>query len=531
MSKPVLLCVDDEQIILLSLKDQLRHHFSEDFQLEMVESGDDALHLFEDLIAAGVDVPVVICDQIMPGMKGNQLLRRIHALSPKTFSVLLTGQADAGAVGDAVNHANLFRYIAKPWEETDLVLTIKEAIRSYYQDKQLQEKNLALQAINENLEKIVEARTVEIVLQKEEIQRQMQNIEFQRKELELRNEFIRGVFGRYVSDEVMNTVLKDPGALEIGGAKRDITVLISDLRGFTTLTDRLAPEEIMNLLNRYFKRMIEIISDHGGIIIEFLGDGIMAIFGAPNTLDHHADQAVACALSMQLAMEDLNRLHVEEGFPVIEMGIGLTSGEVVVGNIGSERRAKYGVVGTPANLAARIEALSTGQQVLISSDTLARCHGKVTVEHEFQVSVKGIKEPLTIFEVSGIDNGDAISFRPLPVLMETVRRNVTVELAVLDGKSVSREHLTGTVEKLSRQRSRIRLNEATLPRHSDVRICAVSIGGDRYETETYAKVTVSEGHAVTIRFTSLFFKESDVLFDAILADADDTQAASDNRSV
>ncbi len=520
MNKPVLLCVDDEEIILLSLKDQLREHFSEEFQLEMVESGDDALLLFEDLVASGIDVPVVICDQIMPGMKGNQLLRRIHSLSPKTFSVLLTGQADAGAVGDAVNHANLFRYIAKPWEETDLVLTIKEAVRSFYQDKQLQEQNLALQAMNENLEKIVEARTVEVVLQKEEIQRQMQNIEFQRQELELRNEFIRGVFGRYVSDEVMNTVLKNPEALQIGGAKRDITVLMSDLRGFTTLTDRLAPEAIMSLLNRYFERMIEIISEHSGIIIEFLGDGIMAIFGAPNHLDDHADSAIACALSMQLAMEDLNLVHVGEGLPEIEMGIGLTSGEVVVGNIGSERRAKYGVVGTPANLAARIEALSTGQQVLISAETLERCRGTVHIEHQFQVSVKGIKDPITIYDVSGITYGNVVSFRPRPEKMQHISREVGVELAVLDGKSVSNEHLYGKVEELSRRSARVRLVEASLSRHSDVRICAVIIDGVRIETETYAKVTKSDDAAVTLRFTSLFFEESEALLQAILGESD-----------
>ncbi|MFA6234008.1 MAG: adenylate/guanylate cyclase domain-containing protein [Bacteroidota bacterium] len=516
MNKPVLLCVDDEAIILLSLKDQLREHFSEEYQLEMVESGDDALRLFQELASSGIDVPLIICDQIMPGMKGNQLLRQIHQLNPKTFSVLLTGQADASAVGDAVNHANLYRYIAKPWEETDLVMTIKEAVRSFYQDRQLEEQNITLQAMNENLEQRVEDRTAEVVQQKEEIQRQMQSIEHQRQELEVRNEFIKGVFGRYVSDEVMDTVLRSPEALQIGGAKRDITVLMSDLRGFTTLTDRLAPEIIMKLLNRYFESMIEIISEHGGIVIEFLGDGIMAIFGAPKQLESHADQAITCALSMQLAMESLNEAHVGEGLPEIEMGIGLASGDVVVGNIGSKRRAKYGVVGTPANLAARIEALSTGQQVLISADTLSRCRSRVIVEHEFQVSVKGIKDALTIYDISGIENGTLVHFHPRDLTMLPVRREVIVELAVLDGKSVSLEHVEARIESCSRRMIRLLL-EHPLPRHTDVRICAVTIAGERTETETYAKVTSSEDGTMSLHFTSIFFDEADPLFKEIIA--------------
>lgn len=515
MSKPVLMCVDDEEIILLSLKDQLREHFRDELRLEMVDSGDDALGLFEDLLSRGTDVPVVLCDQIMPGMKGNELLRRIHQLSPKTFSILLTGQADAGAVGDAVNHANLFRYITKPWDETDLVLTIKEAVRSFFQDKQLEEQNRALLAMNENLEHMVDERTAEILRQKEEIQRQMLDIERQREELQLRNDFIRNVFGRYVSDEVMDTVLHDPEGLQIGGAKRDITVLLSDLRGFTALTDRLPADAIMRLLNRYFERMIEVISEHSGIVIEFLGDGVLALFGAPKPLEDHADQGVACALSMQLAMESLNAIHLSEGLPAIEMGIGLTSGEVVVGNIGSERRAKYGVVGTPVNLVARIEALSTGQQVLISSGTLARCKARVHVKSEFQVSVKGIKAPLTIHDVTGIENGERIVLRPMQLDLRPVIREVVFELSVLDGKSVSSAHLFGHVRAISPRAALVNFEQALAP-HTDVRICAVTVDGQRTETELYAKVISNSGSEVVLRFTSVFFDDTERKLEALV---------------
>ena len=515
MNKPVLMCVDDEEMILLSLKDQLREHFSRDFAIEMLESGDEALELARELVKSSVDIPVIICDQIMPGMKGNELLRHLHDLSPKTFSVLLTGQADAGAVGDAVNFANLYRYIPKPWEETDLILTIKEAVRSFYQDKQLEEQNRILQEMNENLEQLVRERTAEVVRQKEEIQEQMHSIERQHHELELRNDFIRSVFGRYVSDEVMDTVLRDPDGLQIGGAKRDISVLLSDLRGFTVLSERLDPEEVVRVLNRYFERMIEIISDHCGIVIEFLGDGIMTIFGAPKTLENHADHAVACALSMQQAMEELNLMHAEEGLPRIEMGIGVSSGEVVVGNIGSERRTKYGVIGHPANLAARIEALSTGQQVLVSAETLHRCRAEINVVQSFQVSVKGVDKPLAIHEVSAILDGFNVHFSPSRFELRDVPRDATLELTILDGKSVSDDVFTARLLSISGQQAVLEERERLFT-HADVRLRTLIIDGARIPMEVYAKVTDCGSGSVTLRFTSILFADSEKHIEGLL---------------
>jgi signal transduction histidine kinase len=137
MKKPVILCVDDEPMLLVSLKQQLKHQFGNDYQIETAEDGVDALEIIEDLLEEGIDLPVVISDQLMQGMKGDELLTQIHALVPKTLKILLTGQAEADAIGKAVNSANLYRYIAKPWEPTDLNLTVMEAIRRYFQEKDL----------------------------------------------------------------------------------------------------------------------------------------------------------------------------------------------------------------------------------------------------------------------------------------------------------------------------------------------------------------------------------------------------------
>ncbi len=162
MKKPVILCVDDEQISLVALKLQFQHQFGNDYQIEVAESGEEALEIVEELSEAGIELPVVISDQMMPGITGDELLKQIHAIAPDTLKILLTGQADASAVGNAVNNAKLYRYIAKPWEPTDLNLTITEAIRSYFQQKelahlttQLAERNRELQNKNELLSIIV----------------------------------------------------------------------------------------------------------------------------------------------------------------------------------------------------------------------------------------------------------------------------------------------------------------------------------------------------------------------------------------
>ncbi len=176
MSKPVILCVDDEKIILSSLKEQLKRRFGEEYSVETVESGKEALEILEEFHKESIEFPLVIADQIMPGMKGDDLLREIHGFAPKTLKIMLTGQANADAVGNAVNKANLYRYIAKPWQETDLTLTVNEALRRYFQDKKLAEQNVQLQQLNqqleqwnETLEQQVRDRTAELERQKEQL--------------------------------------------------------------------------------------------------------------------------------------------------------------------------------------------------------------------------------------------------------------------------------------------------------------------------------------------------------------------------
>jgi len=176
MQKPVILCVDDEPIVLKGLEAQLGRTFGKDYILEFAENGEEALEIIDDILKKGGLFPLIISDQLMPGLKGNELLKKIHEISQKTLKILLTGQADAAAIGDAVNSANLYRYIAKPWETDDLVLTVTEALRSFFQDQKLEEQNQLLKEYNEQLEAKVEERTAEIMRQKIELQDANKNI-------------------------------------------------------------------------------------------------------------------------------------------------------------------------------------------------------------------------------------------------------------------------------------------------------------------------------------------------------------------
>jgi signal transduction histidine kinase len=167
MSKPAIVCVDDERVVLVSLRDQLIQNFENKYTIELAESGEEALEIFEELHEDGILIPLIVSDQIMPNMKGDELLIQLHQRYPQTLKILLTGQASAEAVGNAVNQANLYRYIAKPWDQADLNLTVSEAIRSYFQDRRLEEQNLILQQLNVSLEQKVIERTAELKKAKE----------------------------------------------------------------------------------------------------------------------------------------------------------------------------------------------------------------------------------------------------------------------------------------------------------------------------------------------------------------------------
>lgn len=212
-------------------------------------------------------------------------------------------------------------------------------------------------------------------------------------------DIISNTFGRYVDREIARELLSRPEAARLGGQKREVVVLFSDIRGFTPLAESLSPEAIIHLVNRHFSRMIEVISRHRGIIVDFLGDAILAFFDPlDGPLQPMARQAVRCALEMQEAMAAENA--ADPNAPQLMMGIGLHAGEVVVGNIGSEYRAKYGIIGAAVNLTHRVQGQAQGGEVMVSEAVLARLGKDMKVTRTLQTKLKGIHDPVTLYVIS-----------------------------------------------------------------------------------------------------------------------------------
>jgi adenylate cyclase len=226
--------------------------------------------------------------------------------------------------------------------------------------------------------------------------------------------FIRDTFGRYVSDEIVNSLLENPRGLELGGERRRVSILMADMRGFSALADTLPPEQVVALLNNYLEVMMKVIARHGGTIDEIIGDAILALFGAPIQRADDARRAVECAVDMQLAVPLVNQRNTLKGLPAVEIGIGIDTGDVVAGNIGSRQRAKYGIVGAHVNATARIESYTVGGQVLISNATRLDAGPDVQVGAEMEIELKGSNALVSVFSVAGIGGERGLVLPELP---------------------------------------------------------------------------------------------------------------------
>lgn len=238
--------------------------------------------------------------------------------------------------------------------------------------------------------------------------------------------------------------------LPVGGESREVTVILSDLRGFSVITETYAAREVVDLLNRYFSYMCEIIYRYGGTVDKFMGDGIMALFGAPVTRPDDIQRAVSCAVEMQMAMDAFNRDNENLGMPNLFMGIGINTGQVVAGKIGSELHSEYTVIGDEVNLASRIEAYTLRGQILISENTYLKGRDTITVRDPIHVSVKGKREPVPLYELLAVS-----SPRELSVPEREVRRslrvdvNIPFEFHLCEGKTICSESHEGRILNIS----------------------------------------------------------------------------------
>ena len=269
---------------------------------------------------------------------------------------------------------------------------------------------------------------------------------------------IRETFGRYLSEKVVDEILESPEGQKIGGRRATVTVMMADLRGFTGLAAEKDPQETVQLLNRYLSRMSQVIVSYDGIIDEFLGDGILAIFGVPEPRSDDALRAVACAVAMQSALDALNRELAKEGLPELEMGIGINSGDVIVGNIGSELRMKYGIIGPTVNTAARIETLTIGGQVLIGESTHAAVKDNVQVDPPETAMMKGLVQPLVVYPVRAVGAPFNLTLpSPAQVPGDGVAMSLPVRCWVVTDKKIDDTAVEGETLHISGQQMRIRL--------------------------------------------------------------------------
>lgn len=472
-----ILCVDDEHAVLEALYTQLHERFSGTYDIECAESGREALALFDQIYRAQGKVELVICDQLMPDVLGQYVLEAMHQRDNRVMKILLTGQAGLEAVTYAINHAGLHKYIEKPWDKYDLLLTVENLLQQHAMTMELdlsrQRFEMILRSMNNGVISLdfrgritsfnhaaatildIDARRVvgkmysevffsaydneamnDVVIQAitEYTPQSYQEISFVRHDgatipLGLMTSLLKddkgsdigilivfhdlseiqkyttlkSMFSRYVAKQVVDKITASD-EITLHGEKRDVTLLFSDIRGFTTLTEQLEPTEVVATLNAYFSAMIDVIYSYEGTLDKFMGDGIMCIFGAPIDQPDHARRAAKTALSMKQALASFNEQQERDGKPLLKVGIGINTGNAVVGNVGSERRMEYTAIGDNVNLAARLQAIATGGQIIISQSTFQALSPFAKVTTLPPTKIKGKIEPIPIYDLIDLLN-------------------------------------------------------------------------------------------------------------------------------
>ena len=213
--------------------------------------------------------------------------------------------------------------------------------------------------------------------------------------------FLKNAFSSYLSADLLNQLIKNPKSLALGGEKKELTILFSDIRGFTTISESMDPVSLIKMLNRYFTPMTDAVLENGGMLDKYIGDAVMAFFNAPVDVINHADAACKAALAMIERLEHLNGELILEGINPIHIGIGINTDEVVVGNMGSNTRFNYTVIGDGVNLASRVEGLTKnyGVNILITEFTLNHLKGKFLTRMIETVKVKGKNEAVILYEL------------------------------------------------------------------------------------------------------------------------------------
>ncbi len=329
---------------------------------------------------------------------------------------------------------------------------------------------------------------------------------------------IRNIFSRYLTDEVVESLLETPTGLKLGGERRKITILMSDLRGFSAISERLSPEKVVEMLNIYLEKMTDVITEYQGTIGDFIGDAILVLFGAPTQRKDDPERGVACAIAMQQAMFPLNEQLEGLGLPKLQMGIGLNTGEVIVGNIGSKKRAKYDVIGSPINLTSRIESYTAGGEIFISEWTLQEIKDVIKIHKLMSVQPKGFDEHITIYDVGGIAGKYQLFLPKEEDILVHLKTEIPLNFAIIQGKHIDEKFSPGNLVKLSINSAEIHSEYAVEP-FSNIKIqLLIKPEMNQKFGDIYAKVSgklADSNKGFYIRFTLIPPELTSILADLV----------------
>lgn len=409
------------------------------------------------------DYDLILLDLQMPEMDGFEVMEGLKEIEPDGYLPVLVLTAQPGHKLRALR-AGARDFIGKPFDLAEVLMRVQNLLEVRLLHRKLSDYG---------------------------------------KRLEVWNQFVCKTFGRYLSDDIVESLLASPEALDLGGERRRVTMVMADLRGYTSIAESLPPEKVVSIVNNYLEKMIEVILQYHGTIDEFTGDGIFAIFGAPIARPDDAERAVACSVAMQLAMVEVNAQNRGMGLPAVEMGIGVNTGVVVVGNIGSVQRAKYGVVGSAVNLTSRIESYTTGGQIMISQSTLDAVGDYVDTDERLCVAPKGVGVPIPIHSVVGVRGRPDLALSRFEAPLFPPASPLGVRFAVVTGKDASGEVAFGRVTRLSRRAAEIEAPDGA-PAFANLKLRFVS-DGEEMAGDFYAKVSgsASSPGVFVARFTSI----------------------------
>ena len=334
------------------------------YEVRTVASGEEALQIMDQ----GWDI--VLTDFSMPGkVDGGELMWRVKSAGDADV-IIMTGYPTFDTAVQAIK-GGAFDYLIKPFSLDALLMAVKRCVNK---------------------------RELSQELAREKILREELDQAYTRLE---RTEEVRETFGQFVTPEVAKFVLAHPQDYWKRGERKVVTVLFADVRSFTPFSARVTPEEVVSALNDIFARVIEAVQQEGGILNKFIGDGMMALFGAPVPQENHACAAARAALRARDAVEALSEPRRRQHLQPLQIGIGLNTGEVVAGCVGTKERAEYSVIGHAVNLAARLEKTAAPGQILLGPETSKLLHGAYELSGTITLKLSGVPEPVPVTELIG----------------------------------------------------------------------------------------------------------------------------------